>query len=182
MHARPGVRLSQKSRHLIYSPGDRLADDEEVAFGCVKETLTQSETMCGIQVKFYKDRDRTAATLKVAIVDDSILIRRSLIKLVDQLDNVTEVAEATNVPEAIRLCGEFKPDVVVLDIRMPGGTGIDVLKEIKKQRPDTLVIMLTRYSTDVFRKEAEKGGAEHFFDKADEFEKVIDVIRDYKPK
>ena len=119
--------------------------------------------------------------MKVAIVDDSILIRRSLIKLVDQLNDVTEVAEATNVPEAIRLCGEFKPDVVILDIRMPGGTGFDVLKEIKKQRPTTLVIMLTRYSTDVFREEAKKGGAEYFFDKSDEFEKVIDIIRNHQP-
>ena len=63
-----------------------------------------------------------------------------------------------------------------------GGTGFDVLKEIKKQRPATLVIILSRYSTDVFRDEAKRGGAEYFFDKSDEFESVMDVIRECKPK
>jgi DNA-binding NarL/FixJ family response regulator len=119
-------------------------------------------------------------SVKVLMADDSILIRRSLVKLVDRLDNVTHVAEATNVPEAIRMAKEFKPDIIILDIRMPGGTGFDVLKYIRKQSARIMVIILTKYSTDAFREEAMINGADYFFDKSTEFENVIDVIKGYQ--
>jgi two-component system response regulator YesN len=115
------------------------------------------------------------------MADDSILIRRSLVKLVDQLKNVTHVAEATNVPEAIRITQEFRPDVIILDIRMPGGSGFDVLKFVREHHDNILVIILTKYSTDVFREEAMMKGADHFFDKSTEFEKVITIIEQYNP-
>ena len=120
--------------------------------------------------------------MKVAIVDDSILIRRCLVRLVDKLENVTEVVEATNVPEAIRTMKEFMPDIVILDIRMPGGSGFDVLRELRKRPDHVLVIILTKYSTDVFRDEANREGADYFFDKSDEFEQVVDVIKDHQKK
>jgi len=118
--------------------------------------------------------------VRVAIVDDSILIRRSLVKLLDGLANVTEIAEAINVPEANRIVTEFKPDIVILDIRMPGGSGFDVLREIRKGPEHVLVIILSKYSSAAFREEAEREGADYFFDKSDEFENVVDTIRNYK--
>ena len=120
--------------------------------------------------------------MKVLIVDDAILIRRNLVRLVDQLDNVTSIAEATNVPEGIRMVKEYKPDVIILDIRMPGGSGFDVLKYVRKQPEHILVIILTKYSTDAFREEASIDGADYFLDKSTEFEKVIEIIGTLKNK
>ena len=118
--------------------------------------------------------------MKILIVEDSILVRRSLIELIDPLDNVSGITEAVNVPEGIRMAREIKPDIIILDIRMPGGSGFDVLKEVKKMNEQTVVIVLTKYTTDKFREEATKYGADYFFDKSNEFEKAIDVIRDYQ--
>ena len=118
--------------------------------------------------------------MKILIIDDSLLIRRSLVKLLDALDGSNQVAEAVNVPEGIRLAREFKPDVIIIDIRMPGGSGFDVLKEVRKMKSPPVAIMLTKYSSEKFREEAFKYGADYFFDKSNEFEKAIDVIREYQ--
>ena len=118
--------------------------------------------------------------MKVLIADDSILIRRSLVKLIGSLENVTEISESTNVPETVRLCNENKPDILVLDIRMPGGSGFDVLNSIRDHLDKITVIMLTKYSTSNFREEAEKFNVKYFFDKSNEFEKVLDVIKNYE--
>ena len=118
--------------------------------------------------------------MKILIVDDSILIRRSLIKLIDRIDGNLEIAEAVNVPEGIRMAKEILPDVIILDIMMPGGTGFNVLKIVTEFVAPPVIIVLSKYSTDKFRKEAVKGGADHFFDKSTEFEKVLKVIEEYK--
>jgi DNA-binding NarL/FixJ family response regulator len=118
----------------------------------------------------------TEVTMNVLIVDDAILVRRSLVKLLDPLKNITSIIEAVSVPEGIRLANENNPEVVILDIRLPGGSGFDVLKHLKALSKSPIVIMLSKYSTRKFRKEALDAGADHFFDKSAEFEKVIDVI------
>ena len=66
----------------------------------------------------------------------------------------------------------LQPDAVILDIRMPGGSGIDVLKKIKKNYPSTLVIMFTNYPTAQYRKRCLDLGTDFFFDKSTEFDKI----------
>jgi DNA-binding NarL/FixJ family response regulator len=116
--------------------------------------------------------------LTVLVVDDSILIRRSLIKLLDTLPNVGSIVEATNAPEAIRLLRESPPDIAIVDIRMPGGCGLDILKKAEEMSKPPMVIILTKYTTQQYRDEAAQAGAKYFFDKSTEFEKVVNVIRD----
>lgn len=118
--------------------------------------------------------------MKVAIVDDSILFRRSLVKLLHQLDDTMRIAEAVNVPEGIRMAKEFGPDIIIIDIRMPGGSGFDVLKAVKKLKQPPVTIVMSKYSTKKFREEAVESGADHFFDKSMEFEKVIEIIETQK--
>ena len=87
------------------------------------------------------------------------------------------VRQAENVPEAVTAIRELKPDVVILDIRMPGGCGIDVLNTIDKSGRTPVVIMLTNYPYPQYRKKCFAAGADYFFDKSSEFEKVIDVLQ-----
>ena len=115
--------------------------------------------------------------MKILIVDDSILIRRSLVRLLDQLDCSLQIVEAVNAPEGIRIAMELLPDVVILDIRMPGGSGFDVLREVKRAANPPIAIILSKYSTEKFREEAASAGADHFLDKSTEFEKVIEIIQ-----
>ena len=70
----------------------------------------------------------------------------------------------------------LKPDAVILDIRLPGRSGIQVLKEIKAAHPETVVIMLTNYDFDQYRRQCLQLGADYFFNKTLEFEKVMTVL------
>lgn len=111
------------------------------------------------------------------MVDDSAQLRERLAARLVNLGTVTIVGEASDVPQAIHCVRTLKPDVVVLDIQMPGGSGFEVLKVVKKEQPETVVIMLTNYPCAPFRWRSKLMGAEYLFDKTTEFEKVAEVLK-----
>ncbi len=113
--------------------------------------------------------------MKIFIVDNFPQIRDSLRNLLSTLKEVEIIGEAQDVPGAINLAQKLQPDIAILDINIPGGSGFDVLKELKKK--NVLVIILTSYSSPPFRQKAQKEGADFFFDKSTEFEKVVEVIK-----
>ncbi|HAL55648.1 MAG TPA: response regulator [Bacteroidetes bacterium] len=122
--------------------------------------------------QFTKDKP-----MKLLIVDDSPVVRARLIVMLQDLDHITIVGQAGSVEEAQTTFRRATPDVVVLDIRMPGGSGIDVLKMIKAHRPETKVIMLTNYPYAQYQEKCKAEGADYFFDKSVEFEKVVELVR-----
>ncbi|NUO81787.1 response regulator transcription factor [candidate division KSB1 bacterium] len=116
--------------------------------------------------------------MTVLIVDDSPEFRRSLRKLLDTLVDVKIVGEAGSVWEAIQLAAENKPKAVILDIKLPGGSGFDVLREIKKNGERApLVVVLTNYASAHYRQKSLEGGADYFFDKSTEFEEILAVLK-----
>lgn len=114
--------------------------------------------------------------LSVVVADDSVLVRRHLVALLRTLDRVRVAGEASDAATLLGLVDTLRPDVVVLDISMPGGNGIQALQHIKAAHPATLVIMLTNHSNEFYRKKCIKAGASFFFDKSSEFEKVSEVL------
>ena len=115
--------------------------------------------------------------LRVFIVDDSAVVRKRLVSMISELEDIEVVGQAKGALEAREAVPKLKPDVVVLDIRMPGGSGIDVLKEIKKGPSAPMVMMLTNYPYPQYRKKCMDEGADFFFDKSTEFEKVMEVLK-----
>jgi len=115
--------------------------------------------------------------MKVLIVDDSAVVRERLITMLSELKSVNIVNQAEGPLEAKNAIQKLKPDAVILDIRMPGGNGIDVLEKIKKDKPSTVVIIFTNYPYPQYRKKCMDLGADYFFDKSTEFEKVTEVFR-----
>ena len=113
---------------------------------------------------------------KVFIADDSHIVRERLVALLSDLPGVDVVGEAETAFEAIQSIRRLKPAVVILDISMPGGSGIQVLEAIRKERPVPLIIMLTNFTDEPYRRCCFKLGADYFFDKSNEFEKVKDVL------
>lgn len=120
--------------------------------------------------------------MKILIADDSSIIRESLGKLISRNNPEAVITNAVNVRDAINKICEQNPDLIVLDLTMPGGDGFDVLREVQKRERKTTVILLTNYATDVNRKRGEQAKADFFFDKTDEFYKVIDVIKQKKKR
>ncbi len=106
------------------------------------------------------------------IVDDSRIVRERLIAMLNELPGVEIVGQAASVPEAIETIRRLMPDTVILDIRMPGGTGLDVLRDIKQLDPAPLVIVLTNYAAPAYREKCRQAGADFFFDKSTEFDRI----------
>ena len=114
--------------------------------------------------------------MRVLIVDDSKIVCERLQQVLINIADVEIVGQANNAQDAIASISESKPDVVILDIRLPGLNGIDVLKDIRAKKLPIQVIMLTNYPYPQYRKKCEELGAEYFFDKVTEIAALPDVI------
>jgi DNA-binding NarL/FixJ family response regulator len=87
------------------------------------------------------------------------------------------VGEAADAQQGLELARTLHPDLVTLDLRMPGGSGLNVIKQMKQLEPSPTVIVLTNYAHAAYRKRAAEAGADFFFDKSSEFQQALDVFR-----
>jgi DNA-binding NarL/FixJ family response regulator len=115
--------------------------------------------------------------LRVFISDDSPIVRVRLASMISDIQGIDVIGEAQNVEDSLEQIQLLNPDAVVLDIRMPGGSGIDVLRAIKKKDNPPLVIILTNYTFPQYKETCMESGADFFFDKSNEYHKVIDIFK-----
>jgi DNA-binding NarL/FixJ family response regulator len=115
--------------------------------------------------------------MRVLIVDDSEVLVQRLRFSLGEVAGIEIVGQADNAAEAAREIHQSKPDAVILDIRMPGGSGIEVLEGLKKDPFPPIVIVLSNYSDRQYRRKCLASGARFFFDKSAEFHKVAEVLR-----
>jgi len=118
--------------------------------------------------------------MRILIVDDSPVVRERLTALLAELEGVEVVGQAQDVVGAVAAIRALRPDVVTLDIRMPGGNGIEALAEVKKVQPAPIVIMLTNYPYPQYRKKCLDAGADYFLDKSTEFEQVAQILKSHQ--
>ncbi|MEW5890522.1 MAG: response regulator transcription factor [Pseudomonadota bacterium] len=114
--------------------------------------------------------------MRVFVVEDSPIVRDRLVAMLWDIPAVEVVGEADNQADAVTHIQRLCPDVVVLDIKLRQGTGIGVLEDVKRRAPQTTAIMLTNYANPEFRQRCVSLGADHFFDKTVEFEKVKEIL------
>jgi DNA-binding NarL/FixJ family response regulator len=114
--------------------------------------------------------------LRVFIADDSVLVRERLQARLAELEGVELVGQSGNAPEAIEAMRQLRPDVAILDIRMPGGNGLRVLEAAKAGDAPPVVIMLTAFAYPQYRSRCLAAKADYFFDKATEFDHVVQVL------
>ena len=114
--------------------------------------------------------------LTVYIVDDSEVMRKRIAESVADVAVVEIVGQSGDPFEALDSIRKAHPDVVILDIRLPRRSGIDVLKDIKKESPAPLVIMITNYPYRQYRQGSMDAGADYFFSKTDEFEMIRETL------
>jgi DNA-binding NarL/FixJ family response regulator len=114
---------------------------------------------------------------KVLIVDDSQVLRDDLKKILCTIDNLELVGEAENAQRAIQLTRKLNPDIIILDINLQIGNGIDVLNILRKNESYPTIIMFTNYASNAFKTLTQKLGAKYFFDKSKDIEELIDTLK-----
>ena len=115
-------------------------------------------------------------TIRVVLVDDQTLVRQGLKSLLDLAPDIDVVAEAEDGETALRLIPEAKPDVVLLDMRMPGMSGLDVLKALRQTSAPPPVLILTTFDDDALLLDAVRAGARGYLLKDVTLEQLTDAI------
>jgi len=115
--------------------------------------------------------------LTVYIVDDSDVMRERLAESISDITGIEVTGQSGNPFDALNSIKAEHPDIVILDIRLPGKSGIDILKDIKRESPAPLVIMITNYPYRQYRQGCMAAGADYFFSKIDEFEMIAQALR-----
>lgn len=116
--------------------------------------------------------------MRVLIVDDSSIVRLRLAELLAEFEGIEVVAQADNAFAAVDLVRTLEPDVAIVDVRMPGRSGMELIKEVKQSRQPPKVIMLTNFPTPENRAKCLSHGADYFFDKSSQIEDVLAVLKD----
>lgn len=120
--------------------------------------------------------------MKVFIVDDSRVVVERLARLLEEVPGAQFVGQAGDVPEAVDGIQKMKPDALILDLHMPGGSGLDVLRAIRTDHPQLFIVICTNYPYPELRRECLTAGANFFLDKSVEFEKIPSLLRDFIQK
>ena len=116
--------------------------------------------------------------MRVFIVDDSKVVVERLADLLDEVPGVELVGRAGDAPGAIHSILKTIPDAIILDLQMPGGGGLEVLRTIRQRHSSLWVLVCTNYPYPQYREECLAAGANYFLDKSAEFEKIPDILRD----
>jgi DNA-binding response OmpR family regulator len=120
---------------------------------------------------------RRQAQASVLVVDDSRLVRRRLVMLLRDLEGEVVIAEAGDSREALDALHRTRPDVVILDLNLPGKSGFDVLRDIRQQPDPPLVMIFTSHGEEPYRRRSLEGGADFFFDKNKDLARLLAVVR-----
>jgi len=115
--------------------------------------------------------------MRLFVVDDSEALVQRMAASLAEVPGVEIVGSAGDVADAALKIREAKPDVVILDICLPGGSGIDVLEGLKQDPFQPIVIVLSNFAYPQYRRKCQQSGARFYFDKSTEFHKVAIVLR-----
>lgn len=114
--------------------------------------------------------------MRLLIADDSAPFRKRLVQMLSQIAGIEIIRAATNGTEALEAARTLHPDVAILDIQMPGASGIEVLREIKRDLNEIVVIMLTGYAEPQYRQKCFELGANYYFSKSANSKELFGLI------
>lgn len=114
---------------------------------------------------------------RVFLVDDHEIVRRGIAQLVDAEPDLDVVGEAGDIAEALRRIEATAPDVAVLDVRLPDGSGVDLCREVRSRHPEIACLMLTAYDDDEALRSAALAGASGYVLKDIRSAALVDAIR-----
>ena len=114
---------------------------------------------------------------KIYLVDDHPLMRKGIAMTLDLEMDFEVCGQAESAEEAISDISEIKPDIVVVDISLPGMNGIELIKHLKAQNPDLLMLVVSRHDEDMYAERAIKAGARGYLMKMEAGDVIVNAIR-----
>jgi len=124
-----------------------------------------------------KDQNVKATPIHVLVVDDHAIIRKGMKAVLELVPDIEMVGEAENGKQAIKLVLELNPDVILMDLMMPEMDGIACIREVKAQRPDSRILVLTNFAGEEMIFPAIKAGAMGYHLKDSTPEALVEAIR-----
>ena len=115
--------------------------------------------------------------VRVLLVDDSVAVRERIASLLSTVPGVEVAGQAGDASSAKALLQAGRPDILVLDIDLPGESGIELLRTVKSDAAGPVVIMFTSYAHSQFRRACAEAGADYFFDKSAESDQLVDTLQ-----
>lgn len=115
--------------------------------------------------------------ISVMIIDDHEVVRRGIAEVVDRAEGLSVIAEAGSVAEAIRRAELMRPQVALVDLRLPDGTGIDIIRELRERIPEIKCIVLTSFDDDNALTESLEAGAKAFLLKSVRGAEITEAVR-----
>lgn len=118
-----------------------------------------------------------SAPIRVLVADDQRVVRDGLVMVMGLLDDVEVVGAATDGHEAVAMAGELRPDVVLMDLRMPRCDGVEATRSLREQLPDVRVVVLTTYADDRSVLDALRAGARGYLTKDAGGPEILTALR-----
>lgn len=116
------------------------------------------------------------SNVRVLVVDDHVVFREGLRALLDRIGNIEIVAEAGSAEEAAAAADETRPDVIIMDLHLPGGGGVEATARILSAQPDSAVLVLTMYADDTHLRDAIRAGARGYLLKDADPDSIVRAI------
>ena len=123
------------------------------------------------------NEDEGVRRARLLIVDDHDLIRESTQLMLEGEPDLEVVGEAVNGRHALELCRRLRPDLVLMDVRMPEMDGLTATREIKKEMPAISVLLVSAYESEDYRREAASAGATDYILKDAERRQLLEAVR-----
>ena len=117
------------------------------------------------------------AMIRVVVADDHRLIRQGIVGLLQSQPEIEVVGEAGTAREAIELSATLQPDVVLMDVSMPGGTGLEATRTIRADQPAVRVVILTMHDREDYLYEALRAGASGYVLKGGDIQELLQAVR-----
>jgi DNA-binding NarL/FixJ family response regulator len=113
---------------------------------------------------------------KILLIEDSEFVGSRILGFLSPLPGIEVIGQARTVREGLLFSESAVPDIIFLDINLPDGSGIWLLKELKKRQPRIRVIMLSNSSGELYRYKCMELGAELFLDKTSDFPRIFEIV------
>lgn len=115
--------------------------------------------------------------IRIGIVDDHVLIREGVKKILQKISDMEVIAETDNIPQLFRLIPKSDMNVLLLDINIPGHSGLDAIAEVKRRWPQLPILVLSMHPEETFALRALKAGASGYVTKSSAAEELVGAIR-----